>query len=1457
MISSGSNSRMIIIMAMVILSQLLLMINDPNVDGISRDPVFEIEICGNSNLLEEAVNNGWPGNGTPGNPVKIRNLSLELNRSKGESGLSLYSTDIHVIIENITVLNGYSGLDILYTKNLIIRNIFLTDCFTGIKIDESENISISDVSILNCGNGTAVLESKDVQIQRTYIRNSDIGIEIDQDSEEISINGCEIWNTSIGISLANSNDIDIVSLKIGEFRDKGINVDHVTGIKMDNSTIEMGLSYGIYTVRSSDLVARNCLFRDIAGHPIFTNFDANYLDLFNCTFSNNFAPLRIFSSHGTVSIRECIFNGKQRLFDLNHDGYAVIADSKFISDGTEGLRITKCNDLDLLNNEFIGSGIDILWYYDVSGFNIKGNKVNGKDLLFHYFEDLNSTEFSEGDFGQLILYGIRNVTIHNLSLDQAYHSIHIQDCDGIKIENNSFTSGTVPVNVYSSKNVTVNDCHFQDLSYGINFFDGDRLECKNNHFQDIHGEFYYILNENEFWHSEGSCISISHVEGIVASNNTLLDSEISIFYNGIQRGGIFENVIRSGKIGIRDGGSWSSEAFIRNNTIIDCPDGGILPMGGGYRIWENHMINCSFGFGYFNRDDACDIGLSENNTVNGIPIRYQYKGTMIETGHERRGQYIAMDCERVTISNISIEGASHGISIAFSDKVTLRNCVINNMSKNGIEICEGGTLDIFNNSLLYDDCGIYLNSDYQMMMEIDIRENTFFRDGIGMDFHVDKTNSERSIVTRNLLYECSKSIDIYRLRNTPITRNDIIGSLNISIHTWDPPGVNRIGPIIENNFLYNGETRIIYKNGTYHGISPNHLLTNSHDDLGIYGNYWSDAGQMDRDRDGVLDHTHRIGEFDDGKPFYDKLPIISPLSSRHLLLDVNETLESVNISWQYPDYDFLGNLTSLILHRMTEEGDDRVIGEMIGEPGFYNDPNIGDNKNYTYYLVPTFEKGEGYPSNSRAAYHDNTAPVLEITSPREGSLFRDVEEVLVEWNVDNEIITFLYFRVVVNGGDRIDVGSDLSFHPEDLHYGPNTIEVEVADPMGMTDRDEVTFFMDWKGPVIEVISPVDGTVYGGSTIHIFWNIWDEFCEVSEVTLSFNYGEWIPVTNLKSYTFYGLNEGTYYVRIEAIDALGNVGSLTRFINLVNPEMILSIEEPYEGQKFNTVNITLKWAIENFDMIDSIFISIDDGIWEQIGPTLQKEINFTIDGRKNIKIKARNILGKEYYDEVNISIDTSAPYVLETYPHGEGVPSDTIIFIRFSEEMEKGLVSIIVGSTEGEIIWQNDMAIVNMPYIPYPNENVQVEVKGMDLYGNEMETYRFLFRITNIGTVKGRVVNEEGDPISDARITSYTGESTISNSNGYFHYDAGEGGNKVYVSKEGYLDSEWDITILAEEELDLGNLILKRSEEKQKHEEKKISPWIIIIIGIMILVMSLIAALLLISRKKEEDYVDWEE
>lgn len=265
---------------------------------------------------------------------------------------------------------------------------------------------------------------------------------------------------------------------------------------------------------------------------------------------------------------------------------------------------------------------------------------------------------------------------------------------------------------------------------------------------------------------------------------------------------------------------------------------------------------------------------------------------------------------------------------------------------------------------------------------------------------------------------------------------------------------------------------------------------------------------------------------------------------------------------------------------------------------------------------------------------DLTAPLLNITSPADGSL-NNTGTVVVNWTVveDNEWTA----EVSVDGGAWTDIGKILGYEFTGLAEGERNLSVRVTDTAGNFNQSSVDVMVDTSEPELDITSPTDGFYTNASTVLVEWTV-DDATDVT-VGISYDGTTWSLADTAVGHTF-DLVEGANVLWVRAVDALGheNVTSITVNMDTVAPQ--LTITSPAAGSIHSTGTVSVTWAV--VDENDwTAEVSVDGITWTPIGMVNTHAFTSLADGSHTLYVRVIDDAGNSNVSTVNVNVDKTPP------------------------------------------------------------------------------------------------------------------------------------------------------------------------------------------------------------------------
>ncbi|GEM_PF-2553474 len=515
--------------------------------------------------------------------------------------------------------------------------------------------------------------------------------------------------------------------------------------------------------------------------------------------------------------------------------------------------------------------------------------------------------------------------------------------------------------------------------------------------------------------------------------------------------------------------------------------------------------------------------------------------------------------------------------------------------------------------------------------------------------------------------------------------------------------------------------------------------------------------------------------------------------------------------------------------------------------------NTGTNTTYTFnglsdgehvVTVAAVDRSGNIATDTVSFIIDTYPPVINITYPANNSLL-NTADIAVSWEGSDNGSGIDHYEIRIDGGAWIDVGLNTTYIAN-LADGGHTVDVRAFDVTGKNSTDSTSFSIDTVLPAIQITSPSDGMISTDPVVTVEWRGLDSDSGIIGYFIALDGGTRISVGMNTTWTSELLADGTHTIEVTARDAAGNENStsISFTVDTVLPSIF--IDSPSEDS-VQGPTLTVMWhGSDSGSGIAYYSINLDNSGWIEGGMNTSYTFMGLIDGEHSVQVMATDNAGLVNSTIVFFTVDAIAPEATASAPTGNLVPIDTEISVTFSEPVNHRSVhiSIISGgeAVGGSITWNNNTLIFTPSASLEYATQYEVRVSGAtDSVGNVMENYTWTFTTTNIGTVTGRVLDENGNPIAGATVTADTGESTTTDDNGNFSLDVPMGARILTISKEGYEDTSVNATVVPGETTPLAPVELPESKGLIFG-----IPMSYLLIGIILL--AAIIALALIMKKK---------
>jgi len=469
------------------------------------------------------VNKGYvKGSGTPANPYRIENMTVDATASPTGCGIWIENTSATFIIRNCTI-RGASNCAIMLNKtvNGTVSSCSLEGNYRGLKIFDSNKTTVLNSVITGSEeSGIYIVNnwglSYNCTIFHNNVSNSLYGITVESFYAPINLNISQnrVINISkSGLYLSNIKNGTINGNIFNNCKEASI---LLVGSGLNNNSIKNNImNYsGIYVVSSlaglltQHIVTSNTLngkpvyyfvqksalkkdsfpnpgqillyycynitienqnFTDV-NFPIYS-YKSNNISINACNFSGMFdGAIRLSSGQNLTISNNSITGEVNEAIDLGYIDNSVITNNKItaLSPAT-AINIDYCRNLTLRNNEFFKSGLYLDVYdFDESIHSIDvSNTVNGKPIYYYFnASNLNPNNFTNA--GQIILSNVNDSKISGVKLDYAAEGISLFYSYNISIENiNASNLKYFGIRVDEGGNHTIKNSFFMRNYIGI------------------------------------------------------------------------------------------------------------------------------------------------------------------------------------------------------------------------------------------------------------------------------------------------------------------------------------------------------------------------------------------------------------------------------------------------------------------------------------------------------------------------------------------------------------------------------------------------------------------------------------------------------------------------------------------------------------------------------------------------------------------------------------------------------------------------------------------------------------------------------------------------------------------------------------------------------------------------------------------------------------------------------
>jgi N-acetylneuraminic acid mutarotase len=341
-------------------------------------------------------------------------------------------------------------------------------------------------------------------------------------------------------------------------------------------------------------------------------------------------------------------------------------------------------------------------------------------------------------------------------------------------------------------------------------------------------------------------------------------------------------------------------------------------------------------------------------------------------------------------------------------------------------------------------------------------------------------------------------------------------------------------------------------------------------------------------------------------------------------------------------------------------------------------------------------------STSIEITRDSILPVLSNVTPVDGTWTADTS-ILVQGSFDETNL----LTITINGQVAQVSGNTFSLDLA-LVPGANTVAIHIIDKAQNEAHQILTVNHDAIAPVLDIVSPIDGTFTNQSSVLVEGT----FVEENLLSLQVNGSPATLVGNAFSLDVILANEGSNLITIEIEDLAGNVGSslITVIKDTVAP--ILTVTTPEENYITNVAQLLCEGTVVETNP-DSF--KINGTIFDASSGTYSG-LTDLVEGTNTVAFEARDLAGNVTTISKTVVLDQTAPEITLTSPADNTFTKESQILCE-GTVIDDNLSRIVINSISYPL---TDSAFSHLVDI-YEGTN-GISIIAFDLAGNRTSLSR---------------------------------------------------------------------------------------------------------------------------------------
>ncbi|MBN1389305.1 MAG: right-handed parallel beta-helix repeat-containing protein [Candidatus Thermoplasmatota archaeon] len=814
------------------------------------------------------------------------------------------------------------------------------------------------------------------------------------------------------------------------------------------------------------------------------------------------------------------------------------------------------------------------------------------------------------------------------------------------------------------------------------------------------------------------------------------------------------------------------------------------------------------------------------------------------------------DSSMVDVSRCTFNGPGNGIEFLGMHNSSISDCYLELVDR-GMNLLASRDLKISGNSL-YDlpgeamslhECddlcieGNKVESTGQGIVCISscgsiFANNTISRTDIGMDL----VASHGSLLINNTIRNNNFGLCLHESRSSEVKLNLFYQNSNHAIRaTGDSSGY-----YINNAFILNRGTNTDYF--TFRLQVYDDSISGRWYDIKEHGNYYSDKNRPDDDGDGIVDSYYKIegGDLKDSRPLaYSPITLIS--SPRNITASMGNG--SIRLAWGSPEYVMDQDILGYRIYRGNDTRHIFFYQTTNGSTLEFDDGNVDPGKRYHYLVRAYNDLGPGEPSDIVSGRSDDTGPVLNILHPLNDE-WLNTGNVQFSWEGTDDGSGVVGYYFSLDNGPFLPVELETGYLLIGLPPGPHLARVAAVNGAGMTAESSVSFHIDVSPPEVQ-LKHYDPVFTNQDSFVVSWSAVDTVGEIAHSRYRLNEGEWSGPIYEDHVSLKLVGERITF-NLEVVDLAGNARVMGLTIIHDTEAPVLTSIQPQNSSVVHTNDhdIQLEWVcVDGLSGVSSYRVMHNGQYYSLPGTATLFTLKLE-QGTSNIELDATDGAGNIRTVKWTVSVDWTAPEVIDRWPTGNEIPLDTEIYAVFSEEMLAGTVEFTVEGVSGNLSWEGNRLTLNKNGLLIHGSTYKVSVDGYDLAGNRLKRSEWQFSTIPWGTVTGVVQGDDGRPMKNAVVTLDDDWMVVTDDAGLFKIDVAPGGHIIKVERSGYRSNSIEFSVGSGELLDLGTIRLSREDTWDRS-----AIMVLVSLSLVLVLVLLVFLLVLVIRRRRSSEVEF--